>query len=200
MRVPTPTPSPVRVGTGRASPGTCRGPVSLALGGVVIFVVAPGTGLAGHRVVLVAVPELAQGGGVGLAGAGGAVAEAGERRAHFHPLGCQRALDGLAQLRAPRTRGRAAPGAPLRAPPTTPTPPASLTSLRDTMPTRRPMLVTYAWSRPSSEKMVWVCKKRGLSWESRGGSGWRSVEGAGAPCAARCAPPAGRARGRSWRC
>lgn len=62
--------------------------VSLALGGVVI-IVAPRTSLAGHVVVLVAVPELAQGGGVGLGGAGGAVAEAGEWRAHLHPLARQ---------------------------------------------------------------------------------------------------------------
>lgn len=89
------------VGSGWASPGTCQGAlvasgdmggwisrVSLALGGVVI-IVAPRTSLTGHVVVLVAVPELVQGGGVGLSGAGGAVAEAGERRAHLHPLACQ---------------------------------------------------------------------------------------------------------------
>lgn len=89
--------SRLRVGIPRHLPGSPCGfqghrgwipRVSLALGGVVI-IITPRTGLAGHVVVLVAVPELAQGGGVGLGGAGGAVAEAGERRAHLHPLARQ---------------------------------------------------------------------------------------------------------------
>lgn len=62
--------------------------VSLTLGGVII-IVAPRTSLAGHVVVLVAIPELVQGGGVSLGGAGSAVTEAGERRAHLHPLARQ---------------------------------------------------------------------------------------------------------------
>lgn len=70
LRVPTPVLSLASVGSGWAHPSTCQGAlvasgdmagwisrVSLALGGVVI-IVTPRTSLAGHVVMLVAIPEL----------------------------------------------------------------------------------------------------------------------------------------------
>lgn len=156
-RAPTLRRDPVR-----ASPGTCGGqggtlqrpppahewgtrgvaavmvgyPASPSLVGVTVV----GPSLAGHGVVLVAVPELAQVGGVRLGRAGAAAAaETGEWRHHLHPLGRQRALDGLAELRAPRFHQWVSREPPN---PSDTAPLWLLTSLRDTMPTRRPMLVT----------------------------------------------------------
>lgn len=54
----------------------------------------------------VTVPQFVELGHFGVAAAGAAVPEAGQRRAHLHPLHRHRSLDGLAQLQHARVSHR----------------------------------------------------------------------------------------------
>lgn len=106
--------------------------------------------------------------GLRVTAAGGTVTEAGEGRPDFDALCCDRALDGLPELERGegQTCGLCAPcsDSTLR---WVGHKPACLfrsrngvmaiyhlTSFRVTIPMSLPILVTYAWSTPSSEKMV----------------------------------------------